>query len=42
MSKRMNSKLKEILYRCDVDRPILMRDKLDQIWEKENDNTIFD
>ena len=42
MSEKMNSKLKEILHRCEVDRPILMRDKLDQIWEKENDDKIFD
>jgi hypothetical protein len=42
MSAAMNKKLKEILYRCDLDRPILMRDKLDQIWEKENDDKIFD
>ena len=38
----MNLKLKEILHRCDVDRPILMRYKLDEIWEKKNDKKIFD
>ena len=42
VSEKMNSKLKEILHRCDVDRPILMRDKIDEIWEKENNDKIFD
>lgn len=32
----MNKKLLEILNRSDFDRPILMHDKLDYIWEKGN------
>lgn len=32
----MNKKLLEILNRSDFDRPILMHDKLDYIWENGN------
>jgi hypothetical protein len=32
LSDRMNTKLVQICNRCDLDRPILMRDKLDLIW----------
>lgn len=42
MSKTMNEKLKQMLYRCDLDRPILMRDKLDFIWSKDVDDKIVD
>ena len=42
MSKMMNDKLKQMLYRCDLDRPILMRDKLDFIWGKDADDKIVD
>jgi hypothetical protein len=42
MSKKMNEKLKQILYRCDLDRPILMRDKLDFIWSQDVDDKIVD
>jgi len=30
----MNEKLIKILERCELDRPILMHDKLDIIWDK--------
>ena len=36
----MNDKLIEMLYRCDLDRPILMRDKLDFIWGLDADDKI--
>ena len=32
LSDKMNKKLVQICNRCDLDRPILMRDKLDLIW----------
>ena len=32
LSDKMNNKLVQICNRCDLDRPILMRDKLDLIW----------
>lgn len=38
----MNDKLKQMLYRCDLDRPILMRDKLDFIWGKDAGDKIVD
>jgi hypothetical protein len=38
----MNKKLLEILNRTDFDRPILMHDKLDYIWEKGNQSKNVD
>jgi len=38
----MNRKLLLILQRSDLDRPILMHDKLDFIWDKDNDPKIVD
>lgn len=38
----MNRKLLQILQRSDLDRPILMHDKLDFIWDKDNDPKIVD
>jgi len=39
LSEKMNQKLIQICNRCDLDRPILMRDKLDLIWNNnENEN----
>ncbi len=32
LSEQMNEKLSQICKRCELDRPILMRDKLDLIW----------
>ena len=32
ISEQMNEKLSQICKRCELDRPILMRDKLDLIW----------
>jgi len=34
----MNQKLLSILTRSDFDRPILMHDKLDFIWDKDDDD----
>jgi hypothetical protein len=31
----MNNKLTQILARCDLDRPVLMHDKLDHVWTEE-------
>ena len=31
----MNVKLIQILDRCDIDRPILMHDKLDYVWTEK-------
>ena len=38
---QMNQKLLQILTRSDFDRPILMCDKLDQIWESGNDPKVM-
>ena len=38
----MNRKLLHILQRSDLDRPILLHDKLDFIWDKDNDPKIVD
>lgn len=38
----MNKKLLQILTRSDFDRPILMHDKLDYIWDKSTDSKIVD
>jgi hypothetical protein len=38
----MNRKLLQILKRSDLDRPILMHDKLDFIWDKDNETKIVD
>lgn len=38
----MNHKLLQILTRSDFDRPILMHDKLDYIWDKDGESRIVD
>lgn len=36
ISKEMNLKLVAICERCELDRPILMRDKLDLLWNNKD------
>lgn len=35
LCEHMNVKLMQILDRCDIDRPILMHDKLDYVWTEK-------
>lgn len=34
---KMNQKLSKILQRMELDRPILMKEKLDVLWSKDSD-----
>jgi hypothetical protein len=40
LSVKMNTKLLQILQRQDFDRPILMHDKLDLIWDKSTSQIV--
>jgi hypothetical protein len=40
ISEKINSKLKQICERVDVDRPILMRDKLDFMWKEASKDNV--
>lgn len=39
---KMNKKLSQILYRMELDRPILMQEKLDVLWFKNEDEVMPD
>ena len=40
ISEKINNKLKQICERIDVDRPILMRDKLDFMWKEASKDNV--